>query len=333
MSASTAIPAFRFNTDDHPAETRVQLWRDIVAVTHDSAPLEPGPIHSDYSLWNLGGMAVSSGSYWAQTFTRSLEAIRRDQIDHIGLFVQGRGSRHSRVGDTERHITPYDIQITDFAQPETSFATAGSSGTLYIHRDLAEQFLPTIASFHGHVLRDGTANVVAHHILNLGAHLPTMSESALPHITQATIELAVACLQSLQTGSWDMSKPVALAMRRRVERYIDAHLGRPDLTPASIAQACDLSRSSLYRLFDQHDGIMAYVKRRRLHRIRDILRANNDPRPLAVICQDHGFQSSAHFSREFRREFGYAPSDIRGTLPAASPAPASPGLILHALHA
>jgi AraC-like DNA-binding protein len=327
-----AIPAFRFDTDDYPAENRVELWRDIVAVTHDSVPLEPGPAHSDYNIWNLGRMAVSSGSYWAQTFTRSLEAIRRDQIDHIGLFVQGRGSRYSRIGDTELHLTQYDIQITDFAQTETSFATSGSSGTLYIHRDLAEEFLPTIASFHGQILRDSTANVVAHHILNLGTHLPTMPESTIPHITQATIELALACIQSLQSGSWDMSKPVTLAMRRRVENYIETQLGRPDLTPASIAQACDLSRSSLYRLFDQHDGIMAYVKRRRLHRIRAILRANDDPRSLAGICQDHGFQSSAHFSREFRREFGYSPSDIRGILPAASPAPASPGLILHALH-
>ncbi len=339
MSASTAIPAFRFDTNDYPAETRVDLWREIVSTTHEVTPLDSGaiPANSSYNLWSLGAFAVSSGSFWAQSFTRSIEAIRRDQIDHIGLFVQGNGVRYSRIGETEAILGQYDIQITDFAQPETSLATTGDSGTLYIPRDLAEEFLPAIGEFHGQVLGDSTANLLAHHILGLGQHLPGIPAFTVPHLTQATMELALALLQSLHTGSLETTGGTDLAMRHRVEHYIESQIGRPNLSPASIALACGISRSSLYRLFEPHDGIMGYVKRRRLHRIHAILLASNDHRSLANICQDHGFQSSAHFSREFRKEFGYPPSDIRGDnrLPDlvinAGPA-SSVDLILRSLH-
>ncbi len=312
--SSPAVNSFHFDTDDHPERDRFAMWREVISATHDIAQSDtgPSPFHTDYDLWHLGQIAISAGSFSAQSFARSDATVRHDQIDHFGLFVQGKGTRHCRIGSDEEVLGEYDVQITDFAQADVSSASAGNSGTLYLPRDLAEGILPNISSFHGRVLRDSMATLFARHVLSMGTHLPHLPASVLPNLTQATTEMAVACLQSLASGSWEMNSAVVFAMRRRVERYIESQLEDPELTPASVAHACDMSRSTLYRFFEPHGGVMTYVKQRRLHRIRSILIANVDARSLAGISEDYGFQSGGHFSREFRREFGYPPGEVRG---------------------
>lgn len=336
MSLS-AVTAFHFDTDDHPEQTRFEMWSEVMAATHDVAVAEttPDPFHIQVAAWRLGQMVVTSGQFTPQSFARSNENIRRDHIDHLGLFVQGRGTRHCQVGSDTELLRENDIQIVDFAQVENSRASAGNSGTLYLPRDLAEEVIPNFSRFHGRVLRDGMAALLAQHVLSMGYHLPHLPATALPHLTHATMEMAFACLQSLESGSWEMNSAVVLAMRRRVERYVESQLERPEITPASVAQACDMSRTTLYRLFDPHGGVMTYVKRRRLQRIRSILVANEDPRSLADISEDYGFQSGAHFSREFRKEFGCSPGEVRGDrlpqIDTDAPPEADLGVILRSL--
>lgn len=332
-----AVTSFHFNTDDHPERTRFETWREVMAATHDVAPADatPASFHIQVSAWRLGQMVVTSGQLTAQAFARSSENIRRDHIDHFGLFVQGSGTRVCLIGDDTELLRENDIQIVDFAQAESSRATAGASGTLYLPRDLVEDAIPNFSRFHGRVLRDSMAVLVARHILSMGLHLPHLPSTALPHLTQATMEMALACLQSLESGSWEMNSAVVSAMRRRVERYIETQLECSDVSPATVAHACDMSRTTLYRLFEPHGGVMLYVKRRRLHRIRAILLANEDLRSLAGISEDYGFQSGAHFSREFRKEFGFSPGEVRGDrllqIDAAAPPEADLGVILRSL--
>jgi AraC-like DNA-binding protein len=336
--SSNAVSSFHFDTDDYPEHTRYETWREVMAATHDVAPANttPDPFHIQVTACRLGPMVVTSGQLTAQSFARSREHIRRDHIDHFGLFVQGAGTRYCQVGSDTELLRENDIQIVDFAQAESSVATAGNTGTLYLPRDLVEDIIPNFSRFHGSVLRDSMGALLARHVLSMGIHLPHLPSTALPHLTQATMDMAFACLQSLELGSWEMNSAVVSTMSRRVERYIESQLESPDLSPASVAQAVDMSRTTLYRLFESHGGVMAYVKRRRLHRIRSILVANEDPRSLAGISEDYGFQGGAHFSREFRKEFGCSPGEVRGDRLPQIDTNAAPeadlGMILRALH-
>lgn len=112
--------------------------------------------------------------------------------------------------------------------------------------------------------------------------------------------------------------------RQEVLAFVDANLGRPDLTPEAIAAGTGLSRSVLYRLLAAEGGVAACVKRRRLDAMRRALAARDDPRSIAEIAADTGFSDPSHAHRAFREAFGVTPGDVRRDGPRPATGPADP---------
>jgi len=307
------VSTFSFNAGDYPEPVRFSLWREVMAATHevtlpnDDAP----PFTANVTIWRLGHLLLSHGDFASQVFTRTPGAIRRDHIDHYGLFIQAEGTRRCRTNETELVLGPGDALVFDLAQPMTSLTTDGSSGTLYLQRDLVDAVIPGFSRLHGTVLRDAAASLLARHIYTMGEVLPQVSPDTMIHLANATREMALACLLDHAEGNPEIPEPLAGLARRMVENYIDANLGDLELGVASICAALAISRTSLYRLFEPDAGIAGYIKERRLRRIRGILVAGVDDRALAEIAADFGFKTGAHFSREFRAAFGHPPGELR----------------------
>jgi len=102
-------------------------------------------------------------------------------------------------------------------------------------------------------------------------------------------------------------------LHQRATATIERHLGRGDLDPTMIADACGISLRRLHRLFhDSETSVSAWIKDRRLARCAQILR---DPATrgtsLTAIAYDWGFNDSAHFSRSFRAKYTVSPRDYR----------------------
>lgn len=98
--------------------------------------------------------------------------------------------------------------------------------------------------------------------------------------------------------------PEMLAAARLIER----DLLDPDLDANSLTRALGLSRSSLYRAFQSVGGVKAYIRQRRLEHARDLLMRRDGPRlTVGEVAQACGFASDSHFSRAFRKAFGYSP--------------------------
>ncbi len=66
------VTSYHFDTDDHPERDRFAMWREVISATHDIAQSDtgPSPFHTDYDLWHLGQIAISAGSFSAQSFGR-----------------------------------------------------------------------------------------------------------------------------------------------------------------------------------------------------------------------------------------------------------------------
>ncbi|MGC7099182.1 helix-turn-helix transcriptional regulator [Amycolatopsis lurida] len=104
-----------------------------------------------------------------------------------------------------------------------------------------------------------------------------------------------------------------LARKQQIRQYIHDRLDDPRLDVDSIAAAHHISRSALYQIFEDEDGVAGYVRRRRLVRAKEMLadptRTNET---IGAIARQAGFTSHAHFSRVFTRTFGAKPSEFRG---------------------
>lgn len=309
---SSLVSSLTFDSDRVSSTSRLNDWRHLMSATHDvSLPeTEPTPFHVEMKLWNLGQLVISSGRFSPQVFNRTLDHVRNDHIDNYLLFIQGDGHRIVRTAGREIVLMAGDVLLMEMGRPCWSFASSGTSNSLYLPRDLIRDALPKFEYPHGLILRNGGCKLLADHIQTMAAHLPDYAPESISFLVDATRNLAMACLAASQNLSTP-TPPIEIALRRTIERHIEANLADPSLSATSICQVFGISRSTLYRLFDLHAGVANFIKRRRLQHVRSILMKAHDVRTLAEIAEEFGFTSSAHFSRSFREAFGYSPSDLR----------------------
>ena len=133
-----------------------------------------------------------------------------------------------------------------------------------------------------------------------------------------------ACLLTGASSPVSLSPGEAAAglARERVRRAILRDIGSGQLKPATLAREAGLSRSSLYRLFENDGGVARYIQRVRLALVHDALR---DPvlagRTISVIAKAHGFPEPTDFSRAFRAVYGLSPREARTGLSPSPPRP------------
>lgn len=99
------------------------------------------------------------------------------------------------------------------------------------------------------------------------------------------------------------------AVDRRVRVVLRALRGQLDATPAELAELVGLSASRLRHLLNEQLGV-PLVRLRwwfRMMRAARVLQSGGD---LSAAAHDAGFSDSAHFTRTFRRMFGFAPSQL-----------------------
>ncbi|HKQ80639.1 MAG TPA: helix-turn-helix domain-containing protein [Steroidobacteraceae bacterium] len=100
-------------------------------------------------------------------------------------------------------------------------------------------------------------------------------------------------------------------MLARLKRWVLLHIAEADITPGTLAEACNISRRQLYRLFElQETTPAAWVWHLRLKKAHEELLACPH-RPITEIAFAVGFNDAAHFSRTFRKHFGFPPIALR----------------------
>jgi AraC-like DNA-binding protein len=187
-------------------------------------------------------------------------------------------------------------------------------------RELISVFLPkqSLGIDGGNLDRDGNvplipalADLLSDYLLGLIRVLPTLPDSKVLPVAEATRSLVAACIAPSLGGLVEAENPAQAALIERAYRIVRENLASPEFGPAVMCRLMGVSRSKLYRLFEPCGGIARVIQ---YERLLEAHRRLTDPIhcwPVNVVAFDVGFSDHSTFSRAFRREFGYSPSDAR----------------------
>lgn len=238
---------------------------------------------------------------------------RGDGFFKFGLQLAGHGLLVQAGRETV--VRPGDLSVYDTSRPYSlTFEEAASTLVLMVPHARMGAAAADVAELVALRLgEDGMADVVVPVLRGLARRLDGEANGGGVRLLQHAVDLlGTLCdeeAERLLGGSADDPR----RQLRAVMRYIDAHLGVPELSPQAVADAHFVSVRSLYKLFDDSGTtVAAWIRRRRLERAReDLLDPRRSHESVGTIATRWGLPDPAHFSRLFRAAYGVSPSVAR----------------------
>jgi AraC-like DNA-binding protein len=295
----------RLARPENPIETRRSLRMDAI----DRARVADAAEMFGASCWTFGDVAL------IRTFCANAPASQwplrvKSLLEHWRVvLVQSRCGRrdsltlwHGRKdgGAPRPPAVPFDERARDMEVL-----------TLFLPRDFYDDEVKDSGSAAGLAISPELGSLLAGYIDNLARQLPHISPEQAHGLAAATCSLVAACIVpgAERREAADVSLVSLLVDRARM--VVRENMACPGFGPEQLARLLAMSRSKLYRLFERTGGVAHFINRERLREAHHRLDAPGDAPSIHVIGNEVGFSDHSTFSRAFRREFGYSPTDAR----------------------
>lgn len=316
-----------YDSCDFAPREQVERWMEVTMAS--VLPTRVRPERTDacpvrLASLPLGETRVVAVSRTAETALRTAALIRRADPETYQLELITSGRKTVAQARQSCELTPGQLVLYNSSQPfEVSSAPYGPGGgrpASFIVR-MPRRLLPVpsrqaaaliatpiqaahgpgllLAQFLRGLAAGGGGSTSAQDRGRLGTILLDLAGAVLAHRLEQDTALRA-----------DSRERVLFL---RIHAHIRRNLGRPDLSPASIAAAHHISVRSLKRLFHAEGTTAAAFVR--LQRLRQIAQALTDPRhagvPVHAVGARWGFPRAADFSRAFRSVYGMPPGEYR----------------------
>lgn len=267
-----------------------------------------GEFRAQVRAWKLHGLILYDRALSGVIHSRA-ERVARDGFTHfvISLVLEGRVTGGAASGFAVAEAG--DVFIADTRRATRTEVQEARMITVSVARSVMEAALGSTNGLHGRLLTSPQNLMLADYLVSLVHRAETLEPAAMPGLGRALIEI----LGSIQT----VRPPIATERRREsfsrrelVEQFMDANLARPDLSVDSISAATGISRSGLYRLFDDLGGVSRQIQRRRLTALRSAL-DRRDVAALDELALRYGFGGEDQMQRLFLTEFGQTMAEYR----------------------
>ena len=194
----------------------------------------------------------------------------------------------------------------------------------FLARDAFRDIAALLDASSGSVLDTPLGRLLGDYMIALEGRLSDVTEADSSGIIRALgAMVAVAAAPSVERVA--VARPqINIGRKERVRQAVRKHLRTPTFGPTILCRLVGMSRSNLYRLFEDAGGVGRYIQRERLLEAHAVLTNSATTQSISAIAEDLCFADASSFSRAFRREFGHSPGEVRsaalaGLAPSAMP--------------
>ncbi len=140
---------------------------------------------------------------------------------------------------------------------------------------------------------------------------PSLLKSRIDNIIKTRLELKQRFSDETESDVTSLAhSQLDIDLISEIKEIIEANLGSPDLTPAFLSSELALSSSKLYRKITELTDMSPneFIRTIRLKKAASLLKTKNFN--VSEVANTVGFNDPLYFSRRFKKQFGYAPSDL-----------------------
>lgn len=317
----SGVPCSIFHSNLYPTEKRIDAYCESISVVFDVDGIEKSNANSFVAKIEthlISDMMLVDCQTVAQKFLRPSTKIAKDGMDHflVQVFLEGATTSHEK---DKIVCGPSQLIVIDMSRPWTAYNPDFRNVTMVVPRRLLYGKLQDEDGHHGRVLNpkeNPFAELLRSHILTLHRTIGSVEKECAHSLVSPSVDLVAAALNhasQIESGKrGDHCPSSAKALSLQIRKYIEENLGDPGLQVASIQKKFNLTRSTIYRLFPSSNGVMGYVRERRMKTAYNWLAMPRNPgESIAEIAFRLGFENETSFTRAFKNYFGVPPSEVK----------------------
>lgn len=317
-----APPLQSISTRSVHAPERHEFWEESARFLFGVLRLEElsnEPFDANFSYAWIGDLIfcrLTAGSSHRVSRTNAVAA--HDDRPFLKAVLQTRGRSTVTQSGRVASLHPGEWTVYDAGQPyKVELSAGGEFSMLLVPRS---KVVSRGLDLRGFVLRcfsadRGLGKLIWSLIGTTVDQMPELQNRSSCDLAEIVAQMTrLALLDSLddsggEHASWNSRDH----LRERVKFYISAHLHDPELSIDKLACLAHCSKRYLHMIFrPENCSISDFILQTRLERCRaDLLDPRLARRSITEIAYAWGFNSSNHFSRCFRREFGISPRELR----------------------
>jgi len=293
-----------FCTTGLQAKDQFDAWRSLHKDTIELLPSdEPSAgFAAEFSSWRLGELVLTHVVY-AGAPDRQWRHRPKSFLDHWCVVL----ARTMAADGAPRE----DLSFRSLALPYEGRAQDTEVITLYLPRDQNPTNEQRFDGVHGVDVSPDFAPLLIGYLDSLVRQLPLVNAEHAASLEMPTRALIAACIIPQSVYQEAAQAPLGAVLIDRARAVVRQNMASPDFGPERLARLLAMSRSKLYRLFENSGGVAHFINSERLREAHQRLSSHRETLSIHAIGNEVGFVDHSTFSRAFRREFGYSPTVAR----------------------
>jgi AraC-like DNA-binding protein len=313
LSEARQLHPLLFTTDGELPVHRFDAWRSHYESFNqiDIDPQLSRGFTAKNTVWTIGGLALSRNIGSRAAFTRATQHVRRDSIDHWVIRVAKVGSTRYQSNSAHFATRPNVPFLFSLGEASASERDDADWLSLYIPRDNFPELTDRLDRVGAGLLETPMGLLLGEYMMLLERRINTMTTADIPALVETMRSMIAACVTRNVDPNAAAPGTLDIARREQIRRAIRRHYASASFGQKQLSALTGISRSQLYRIFEQHGGVAHYIQQWRLRAAHAMLRDPQNRNSVQAIAEQVGFSDLSTFSRAFRREFFCSPTEAR----------------------